>query len=373
MSMTSRFSVTLGLIILTLLPNFIQTKIDPDICNIHIRVLLGEISTSEKTSWSIAKKESNKQINISFKNNNIYTNDKKVLRNSLRINPDDGHLSLNGKEYQGTFHIIRHKKKLLLINALKLEDYIFSVLKTESWPGWPLEVNKVFAIASRSYAIAKVLENKKTKLPYHIKNTNKHQTYHGVHNCKILKQAVEETKNIVLGNNKKPILAMFDCCCGGIIPAHMKSVDFKKAPYLARKRVCSFCKPCKIFSWEVSYNKKELIKILKKEFPNLKNIRSIKVTKKDPAGIVKVVEIVCNNLYYHVSGKKLYSLLKDITSFCFSINKQAEKIIIKGRGFGHHLGLCQWGAREMIKQSWDYQSILKFYYPGATFMKLKKK
>ena len=49
-----------------------------------------------------------------------------------------------------TFFRIIDNNNLLLINIVELENYIFSVLKTESWPGWPLEVNKAFAIASRS-------------------------------------------------------------------------------------------------------------------------------------------------------------------------------------------------------------------------------
>ena len=43
-----------------------------------------------------------------------------------------------------------------------------------------------------------------------------------------------------------------------------------------------------------------------------------------------------------------------------------------GKGYGHHLGICQWGARYMVDAGWNYQRILQFYYPGADFMKLKK-
>ena len=84
--------------------------------------------------------------------------------------------------------------------------------------------------------IAKFLETKNKKKFYHVKNTNKHQTYQGVLNCPILQKAVDETKGIILTYNKKPILAMFDICCGGVIPANMKHVNFKHAPYLAKKR-----------------------------------------------------------------------------------------------------------------------------------------
>ncbi len=48
-------------------------------------------------------------------------------------------------------------------------------------------------------------------------------------------------------------------------------------------------------------------------------------------------------------------------------------ITFKGTGYGHHMGLCQWGARELVNQGWNYKKILHFYYPGTTFMKLCKK
>lgn len=50
--------------------------------------------------------------------------------------------------------------------------------------------------------------------------------------------------------------------------------------------------------------------------------------------------------------------------------EKKKKIIFKGVGFGHHLGLCQWGAREMVRDGWDYKRVLQFYYPDTYLMKL---
>ena len=43
---------------------------------------------------------------------------------------------------------------------------------------------------------------------------------------------------------------------------------------------------------------------------------------------------------------------------------------IEGKGHGHHMGLCQWGAREMVRLGWEYEDILEFYYPDTQLMKL---
>lgn len=379
--MISKFKVII-LLILTSSTIFCQGNLYRK--DAKIKVLLQEVEEQENIILKVStqselilgspksnrKKIYQKELNIELKNGNIFINNEKTTYNILKIHPSSGYLKVNEKEYQGSFLITKYNKNLLLINDLNLEDYIFSVLRTESWPNWPLEVNKVLAIACRSYAVAKIIENKQAKLPYHIKNTNKHQTYTGIHNCKIIKQAVEETRSIILGYNKRPILAMFDSCCGGVIPAQMKDVNFENSPYLQRKYACNFCKNSRSYNWQAEYDLTKFEEIIRKEIPNFKRLRSINITRKDNTGIVHEIEVRDQNKRYKIGGKKFYSMLKAVKSFCFSITKKLGKIIIKGKGIGHHLGLCQWGARNMIDQGWDYKSILLFYYPKTNFMKL---
>ncbi len=358
-------------------------------CKIYIKVLLEETETDKEIHISCLKgikikfNENQtkilKKIKINLNNKSIKINEVEhpsiLIQNEqirhLEFAPVNGYIKLADKEYQGSILILKSDNKFQIINKVELEDYIYSVLKTESWPGWPLEINKVLAIAIRSYAIAKFLESK-NKLNYHIKNTNKHQTYTGVHNCHVLREATEQTKGIILAHKNKPILAMFDICCGGVIPAHMHNINFEHAPYLKRKKICNFCQSYKHYSWENSFNRSELEEILKKEIPQIKNLKRIIITKKDKAGIVKQLSVNDKKNSFQLNSKKFYSLLK-IKSHCYTFIHRPQKIIIKGKGFGHHLGICQWGARKMVEEGWDHKSILEFYYPGANFMKLKKK
>jgi stage II sporulation protein D len=92
--------------------------------------------------------------------------------------------------------------------------------------------------------------------------------------------------------------------------------------------------------------------------------------QKDKAGLVTEVRLRGPKAQVTISGKKLYSMLKDIKSFSFDVHKKSGKIVFTGRGFGHHLGLCQWGARQMVRDEWGYKSILRYYYPGTRFMQL---
>lgn len=306
---------------------------------------------------------------VNMKRGFLFCNGKKV-KSSLRLRPVCGHGEFNGIMYDGDFIIMPHKNMFLCINQLDLEDYITAVLRTESWPGWPLEVNKVFAIACRSYVTFKALEAKRSNRPYHVKNTNEHQTYCGKHQLPVLKAAVEQTKGIVLGFAGKPILAMFDCCCGGIIPANIDDFDFNKVPYLARTYACTYCEQSSLYLWQVSYEQTVFNELLKQYQQDVIQLSDIHIIRKDKAGLVTEVKLKGPKHAAIIPGKKLYSMLKDVKSFHFDVEKKSGKIVFTGRGFGHHIGLCQWGARQMVRDGWDYKSILRFYYPGAYFMHL---
>ncbi len=325
------------------------------------------ITTDGNYRKKIVHKES--QLTVAHKNGYFYVNGKRVRGTQLFLESDEGHISFTGNTYKGLLWLVKNDTQVMLINCLEIEDYVYSVLRTESWPGWPLEVNKVLAIASRTYVVSMVLNAKKSKRMYHIKNTNEHQTYSGIHSCAITKCAVEETRGMFLSHKNKPIVAMFDSCCGGVVPAHIDGVNFADAPYLAREYACTYCKRCKIYSWEVSYSPAELEVAIQKQVPTFKKFHAVTIAKNDKAGLVQ--EAVFDGLPQSVlTGKKLYSLLPGIKSFCFSVRKNQDQIVFHGRGYGHHLGLCQWGAREMVRDGWDYKRILQFYYPNTEFMRL---
>ncbi len=353
-------------------------------CN--VRILLDEHDRSAKGSWDFESDEGfalsdelvpvrsmshdDRVLTISHARGSLYLNGRRCTKKKLHIIPRDGKITNDDRSYHGSMLIVAHEQSWLLINMIDLEEYIYSVLQTESWPGWPLEVNKAFAITSRTYAIAMMLRSNANKLPYHLRNTNAHQTYQGVHSNTDLWRAVDHTKGLFIGYENKPILAMFDACCGGIIPAHIKDFDFRKAPYLAREYACTHCKRCKIYNWDVEYDLSDFEKIIKNEYPHLSKIKKIEITKRDKAGLTHTVNIVGHKNKQSITGKKFYSLLKDVKSFAYDIHMREDMVHIKGTGYGHHLGLCQWGAREMVRDGSDYRSVLRFYYPGTCFMTL---
>lgn len=355
-----------------------------------VRVLLDEQEMAHHAGWALRAQDgffltgvndeskkidiSHNAIHITARNGSVYVNNKKVSHKNFKIIPKSGYTDFTGDVYQGTLYVLTKGTQTYLVNAVEMEDYLVAVVSAESWPGWPLEVNKVMAIACRSYVISMIQQAQSQERLYHIKNTNAHQTYKGFKKDSPHQVAVQQTRGMFLAHNNKPIIAMFDSCCGGVIPARIKGVDFKSAPYLARTYACDHCKRCKLYRWQAKYSLNEFEATLKKgTIPRLKKLKDVAITKKDSAGLVREVSIK-GSTSHTVSGKKIYSLFKNkVKSFCFTVNKKAGTLVFEGRGYGHHLGLCQWGAKEMVADGWDYKSILQFYYPGTVMMKLAEK
>lgn len=359
---------------------------------IPIRVLLQEALPKE-VSWEINSDEGfilyapeskektvlkEKKLLVTLKNNFFHLNNHKVQDSHFFILPVRGLIGQGTISYDGVFSLTIVKDVAYLVNHLDLEEYLMSVLRYESIPGWPDEVQKVFCIAVRSYAISKVLEQREHRdknrpsYPYDIKNTNAHQVYRGHEKDTCYKRIVEATRDIVLAYNNKPILAMFDIACGGVIPGKKKGIHFNKAPYLKRTYACNYCQENPFYRWETMITFAELEKSLAKLIPTIGQIRDMKIESCDDAGIAQNINIRGSHGWVTITAAQLRSVNKNLRSLCFTLSKRGRSVTISGKGHGHHMGLCQWGAYHLVKKGWNFKRVLQFYYPQTTFMKLTR-
>lgn len=294
---------------------------------------------------------------------------RKILQQFLKENV--GQIEFRGNTYLGSFAIFQEKQIFYLVNSLDIDDYLWSVLFYEGCLTWPHEMNKVFAITSRTYLVYHVLQAQKVNRPYHIGNDNRHQTYKGHFNSKKLKLAIEETKDLFISYDGKPALTQYDICCGGVIPGDIDDPNHKRVSYLARKYPCTFCKDYKCYTWHLDFSYDQILKRIQKEFPHVTKIVDIKVQKKDRAGIAKTILISTGAKKIVVTEKKWKTMFPELKSYCFEIHHANKRYSIKGKGFGHHKGLCQWGACSLVKnEHWNFEQVLQFYYPGTKLMKL---
>lgn len=363
-----------------------------------IKVLLQEFNSCSKSQFDISAEgellirgsQSPKlfclkspQIQIMAKNNSFFgrLNKKqfrKIKHEEIHIRSLSKFITINDIKYAGALSLIFKNNKVLLINTLNLEDYIYSVLLAESYPSWDRKMHEVQAIVSRTYAVKTATENKKKKLPYDIKNSTVHQRYAGSHDFYHLREAAENTKNLVLTHKNDVVLAMFDACCGGVTPALIRGLDFNKAPYLKRTTPCKYCRGYRLYSWKRVIPKKTFLRYLyeqpstRKKLSKKKILTSIAINKRDKAGVVHSVTIMQGKKRVTLSGNSIWmSMCHIIKSQNFSLEQKGKNIIVKGRGYGHQTGLCQRGARELIRRKKSVEEVLAFYYPGTTIKELR--
>ena len=314
------------------------------------------------------------KITITVSGSKLCVNGVKMPTTSLVIHPLKTGTTLDQNTYDGFFLVTQYNGVYCLINVLDSEDYVYSVLKTESWPGWPLEMNKALAVAVRSYVFYQLKDARKRRQPYHIRNTNHHQTYTGLYECKVRRDAVDQTQNLILSHKGQPILAMFDSCCGGILPRHVDSdIDFKKAPYLDRTYPCNFCKSWKYYSWTAQYSLDEFKEIMEDIVAGpIHDIKDIYTIKNKSNGMTKTLIAKTAKREHTFSARQMFRFFKNkVKSLSFNAERKAKNVIITGKGYGHHMGMCQWGAREMVDQGWAFDEILDFFYPNTTFMRVE--
>ncbi|MCK4353185.1 SpoIID/LytB domain-containing protein [candidate division WOR-3 bacterium] len=271
----------------------------------------------------------------------------------------------NHKSYRGKFIIYSAKggsasggkssDDFLVVNKLDIEDYLKGVVPCELETD-NLEALKTQAIISRSFALATIKNTGK----YDLKATVESQVYGGMdRETKLATRAVKETHGIVCTYNGKVISARYSSTCGGRTKngglSYLKSIH------------CPFCKNSPHYKWERSYSKSQIFQLLKPKVGS--KIKSLKICKRDNFGRVKEVEISTNKGNYSIKGTRARTLL-GLKSTFFNIIMKGNKVVINGGGYGHGIGLCQWGALEMAEKGFGYRSILKYYYNDIKIEKI---
>jgi stage II sporulation protein D len=275
----------------------------------------------------------------------------------------DGVVSFDGKIYRGTL-IIKPRSadsSFVLINQLALEDYLLSVVPSEMPSGWSLEALKAQSIAARSYAISNL--GKHQSEGYDLKASTDDQVYLGVQSeSDSSNRAVAQTNGLVLKHQGKVVTAFFHSAGGGFTE-DAENVWGAKLPYL--KSVPDFDDQSPHFNWNRSIPVASIEDNLKKQgrdiggllgiFP-LERSQSQRVTSAMLAGTLQTILL---------SGEELRKVL-GLPSTVFNIGAGPDGYLVAGRGFGHGLGMSQWGAKYLSEQGYNASQILSYYYKDVT-------
>jgi stage II sporulation protein D len=317
--------------------------------------------------------------------NGIQLGNKTIPAADIRIAPiRDASIVLGGRTYRGDLRIRRSEKGLLFINQLDMEAYLRGVLCGELPRAFHPESFKTLAVAARSYAFYQKQATPPGRA-YDVNDGEGSQVYGGVEKeCPIADQAVEETTGRVCtwndGARDALVCTYYSSTCGGLSLAvrNVKPND-PDIPPLRGNVACTDCQyQAPHYRWgPVEFTRPQLTRLVVARYPRLKSLGTI--TRIRPKGLTRDGRIITVELVG--SGGQAETLIGEdfrlavgsraLRSTHFTIDARPDRFIFKdGRGFGHGMGLCQYGMDYKARRGMDYQKILSLYYPGAAITRL---
>jgi stage II sporulation protein D len=272
---------------------------------------------------------------------------------------------INGRRFRGDVELIKKDNgNLLVLNFIDLEDYVKGILYHEVSHYWPLEALKAQAIISRTYAVYQVQENRQKD--FDVTSDIYSQVYGGRTSERYRTNiAVEETKGSILTYNNKPFPAYFHATCAGHTEDASLLWNIDIPPL--KGVVCNFCRESPHFKWHLVLYRGELRQRLVNAGYNMGMIKEIIVLGKDNSARITDLKIVTTTKDLTISAKDFRNIIgpNEIRSTNFTVSIAGDDAVFEGIGWGHGVGLCQWGAYFMAKQGKSAEEILKYYYPAS--------
>jgi stage II sporulation protein D len=367
-------------------------------------------------------------INIELQTDGIKAGEMLFKTKRLIIEPQSPlPLKINNQAYRGSIEFIinddsnsldpARDRSMKVINNVSIETYLMGVIAAEMPSYWEAESLKAQAIAARTYCLyikSKFGKNRN----WDVKATQANQVYKGL-SAETMRttNAVNATAGMVLcceneSGGCEPFGAYYSSVCGG----HTENAQdvFGEGCAALAGVDCPYCRQITrpdIFYWPmVKFDKKYVSQQLIERYPSLKElgkIEKIEVAKENSYDstilrdglspetsnfkrIVSVKLIGSAKQPSKVTGRELIEpnlpppppktailraedmrLAIDPTgtkiqsTSCTILNTQNEIIFVSGKGFGHGVGLCQYGTRQMAREGKTAEQILNFYYPGS--------
>ncbi len=299
--------------------------------------------------------------------------------------PGDSSVEIEGDENKVQLYV----KEEGQVREMGLEEYVVGVVAAEMPASFPLEALKAQAVAARTYAVKRlqVPDPRVKKLDPRADLSSDHTINQAwisseemrkrwgkwnfkKYQSKII-QAVRETKDIVIVYEGKLIDPLYHASCGGVGTANSEDVWQMEIPYL-RSVSCNN---------HPNHNKEEVKVFNLQDLPNLLgrgnkalpvggifNRDVLKVQEKTSNGRIKTLSFNGETL----RGSELRSKL-DLKSTIAQWEIRGNQLTVKTRGYGHGVGMCQYGAGALAGEGKSYKEILSHYYTDVKYARIKRK
>jgi stage II sporulation protein D len=284
----------------------------------------------------------------------------------------DRPIVLNGREYPAPLDVLRNGDGLAVVNEVPLEEYLVGVLRAEIGEKWPLEALRAQAVVARTYAAYhRMLSAAK---PYHIVASTAHQQYAGrVPASSPLWGAVRETIGQVLLWEGELFPAFYHTDSGGYTEDPRTVFAARNMPGLKPVR-CEFSAGSPHYYWSLDVKLADLAEILRRNDAAVGSVIAIDVSERTPSLRAATITVHGTGRSVRLRGNEFRRMIGYDTfkSTLFAVAVDAPWARFSGRGYGHGVGMCQWGAKGMAEQGHTARQILEFYYPGTVLSTLDR-
>ena len=314
---------------------------------------------------TLGQRATGREFRLAFQRNAILVREVGRAVPSLVAWPGSGGiLALNGHPYRGRLEVQPLDGGLVAVNVVDLEEYLQGVLKDEIPPGWPAEAAKAMAVAARTYAVYQRLQNPGGL--FHLRNTTASQVYGGARGEDLRTTwAVQATRGQILTFGGRPISAFYHSCSGGATEdaTDVFGLDFDTIPGV----MDDFSRGCPNSLWIERLTAQQIEGALTRAGYSVGRVLGIQDLIRSRTGRILRIEVRHTRGALVLEGRRFREAIGNevIRSTDFEVQADGAAFTFVGRGSGHGVGMSQWGAKEMADLAYQYQSILKFYYPLA--------
>ena len=304
----------------------------------------------------------------------IVIGDKAIGSAGIRIKVlRDSNIYVDSRRFRGDVDIVRKDNgNLLVVNNIDIDSYLYGVLYQEVSHRWPAECLKAQAIAARTFALEQTRENRAQ--PYDLRCDIYSQVYGGRDGEKwSTTRAVDATRGMILTFNSDIFPAYYHATCSGYTEdaANLWNIDLvplKGVP-------CNFCGLSKHYRWTKELPLAKVESVLIGAGYKIGHISSVNILSKNRSGRNEKIEIKDDaGSSVIITGKDFRQIFgpNDVRSTKFDTAIKRDSLVLDGMGWGHGVGMCQWGAYGMALKGKKYDAILKYYYPGTDITTIDK-
>jgi len=279
------------------------------------------------------------------------------------------HIGVNGRVYPGAIRIYRMPDDTAaVVNLVDAETYLVGVVAGEMPSDWPANALKAQAVAARTYALYRRRTRREGEFDLHAGTRD--QMYADARNIDPrVRRAVEETAGIVLMHRNHLFPAYYHSTCGGFTEDAQKVFSTPGLEFMRGLR-CDYCRTSPRYAWSMRMPVAKALELLQAQYPKLEDIQAVRLAA--PGHRVETVIVEDAHGEVSIPATRFRALLgaDHLYSTYFTAHVSGGSLIFEGKGWGHGVGMCQYGARGLALDGKAYDQILKYYYRRVSLARL---